>query len=88
MANFKNALLTAVHLMGVNGATPVIAERYSRSTAEAGIEYSTVPQIREMIAAGMTFGSQTNGNCATRATSTPRSFLVRETDPLGVQVAQ
>ena len=43
------------------GATPVIAERYSRATAEAGTEYRTVslPQIQEMMAAGMTFGSHT-----------------------------
>jgi glycosyltransferase involved in cell wall biosynthesis/peptidoglycan/xylan/chitin deacetylase (PgdA/CDA1 family) len=43
------------------GATPVIAERYSRSTAETGTEYRTVSlsQIQEMMAAGMTFGSHT-----------------------------
>jgi glycosyltransferase involved in cell wall biosynthesis/peptidoglycan/xylan/chitin deacetylase (PgdA/CDA1 family) len=43
------------------GATPVIAERYSRTIAEAGTEYRTVspPQIQEMMAAGMTFGSHT-----------------------------
>jgi glycosyltransferase involved in cell wall biosynthesis len=43
------------------GATPVIAERYSRSAGEAGTEYRTVspPQIQEMMAAGMTFGSHT-----------------------------
>jgi glycosyltransferase involved in cell wall biosynthesis/peptidoglycan/xylan/chitin deacetylase (PgdA/CDA1 family) len=42
------------------GATPVIAERYSCAT-EAGTEYRTVslPQIQEMMAAGMTFGSHT-----------------------------
>ena len=43
------------------GATPVIAGRYSRATAEAGTEYRTVslPQIQEMMAASMTFGSHT-----------------------------
>ena len=43
------------------GSTPVIAERYSRATGESGTEYRTVslPQIREMKAAGMTFGSHT-----------------------------
>jgi glycosyltransferase involved in cell wall biosynthesis len=43
------------------GATPVIAERYSRATEEAGTEYRTVSlsQIQEMMAAGMTFGSHT-----------------------------
>ncbi len=43
------------------GATPAIAERYSRATAEAGTEYRTasLPQIQEMVAAGMTFGSHT-----------------------------
>jgi len=43
------------------GATPVIAERYSRATAEARTEYRTLSmsQIQEMMAAGMTFGSHT-----------------------------
>ena len=43
------------------GATPVIAEHYSRATAESGTEYRTVSlsQIQEMMAAGMTFGSHT-----------------------------
>ena len=42
------------------GASPVIAEHYSRATA-ARTEYRTVslPQIQEMMAAGMTFGSHT-----------------------------
>jgi glycosyltransferase involved in cell wall biosynthesis len=42
-------------------AAPAIAERYSRAAAEAGTEYRTVslPQIREMMTAGMTFGSHT-----------------------------
>ena len=43
------------------GATPVIAQHYSRATAESGTEYKTVSlsQIHEMMAAGMTFGSHT-----------------------------
>jgi glycosyltransferase involved in cell wall biosynthesis/peptidoglycan/xylan/chitin deacetylase (PgdA/CDA1 family) len=43
------------------GATPVIAERYSRATPGAGTEYRTVSlsQIQEMMTAGMTFGSHT-----------------------------
>jgi glycosyltransferase involved in cell wall biosynthesis/peptidoglycan/xylan/chitin deacetylase (PgdA/CDA1 family) len=43
------------------GATPIMADRYSRAPAEAGTEYRTVslPQIQEMMAAGMTFGSHT-----------------------------
>jgi peptidoglycan/xylan/chitin deacetylase (PgdA/CDA1 family) len=43
------------------GATPIIAERYSLATPEAGTEYKTVSlaQIQEMMAAGMTFGSHT-----------------------------
>jgi glycosyltransferase involved in cell wall biosynthesis/peptidoglycan/xylan/chitin deacetylase (PgdA/CDA1 family) len=43
------------------GATPVIAERYSRTTTEVRTEYRTVSvrQVQEMRAAGMTFGSHT-----------------------------
>ena len=43
------------------GAAPAIAERYSRAAAEARTEYRTLslPQIQEMMAAGMTFGSHT-----------------------------
>ena len=43
------------------GAVPAIAESYSRGTVASRTEYRTVslPQIREMMAAGMTFGSHT-----------------------------
>jgi glycosyltransferase involved in cell wall biosynthesis len=43
------------------GATPVIAERYSRTTMEVRTKYRTVSlrQVQEMMAAGMTFGSHT-----------------------------
>jgi glycosyltransferase involved in cell wall biosynthesis/peptidoglycan/xylan/chitin deacetylase (PgdA/CDA1 family) len=43
------------------GAPPGIAGRYSRTAGQIGAEYRTVslPQIREMMAAGMTFGSHT-----------------------------
>jgi glycosyltransferase involved in cell wall biosynthesis/peptidoglycan/xylan/chitin deacetylase (PgdA/CDA1 family) len=43
------------------GSTPALAERYSRATQGVRTEYRTVTlrQAREMMAAGMTFGSHT-----------------------------